>query len=280
MLVRRGGASGFAVLAASAAIATGSASAATTHVIQPGETLSGIAAANGISTDTLAGWNGLSSDYWVIAGASIEVPSAEESAGAVASATSESNSGSTSGSHLVVAGETLSSVAAANGISIADLAAANGLSSTAMLIEGSSVTIPAASTSAPSATAAPTEAVGAANGLGAVWSPYGTVYLDAAAAERWNAMRDYALANYGEDIYPAGLLSGYRTSGQQGDLYELFLSGGGAPANPPGASSHEAGLSVDLETMRMREIVDEIGWQFGWGKLEAPTEWWHVTYGG
>lgn len=273
------------MLAASAAFSTGSASAAATHVIQPGETLSGIAAANGISTDALAGWNGLSSDYAVISGSSIDVPSAEESAGTAAPVSSESSGTTvTPGSHVVVAGETLSSVAAANGVSIADLAAMNGLGATSMLIEGTSMTIPAGSAAAaaaePATTTPPTEAVGSANGLGAIWSPYGTVYLDAVAAERWNAMRDYALANYGEDLNPAGLLSGYRTSTQQGDLYELFLSGRGAPANPPGASSHEAGLSVDLETTRMREIVDEIGWQFGWGKLEAPTEWWHVTYGG
>ena len=63
-------------------------------------------------------------------------------------------------------------------------------------------------------------------------------------------------------------------------MYELFLSGAGAPANPPGCSSHELGVSVDLATPAMRDIVDQIGWQYGWGKIEAPAEWWHVSWGG
>jgi hypothetical protein len=28
----------------------------------------------------------------------------------------------------------------------------------------------------------------------------------------------------------------------------------------------------------MRNIVDSIGSQFGWGKIHGPTEWWHVDY--
>ena len=93
-------------------------------------------------------------------------------------------------------------------------------------------------------------------------------------------MRQQALSDYGVDLYPAGPLSAYRTSDQQGEMYELFLSGAGAPANPPGMSSHELGLSVDLATPEMRSVVDQIGAIYGWGKYEAPSEWWHVTYAG
>ena len=93
-------------------------------------------------------------------------------------------------------------------------------------------------------------------------------------------MRTDALNNYGVDLYPAGPMSAYRTSTQQGEMYEMFLSGTGAPANPPGYSSHELGVSVDLATPEMRDVVDQIGYLYGWGKTEAPTEWWHVTWGG
>ena len=204
-----------ALLAAGALAAP--AAAAVTHTVQPGETLSGIAAANGLTTDSLAAWNGLSSDYLVIAGSSIAVPTLEEA----------------------------------------------GVSAT------------------PTATAAPaTTAVAPASWLGAIPTPYGDLYLDAGAAAAWNSMRADALTNYGVDLYPAGPMSAYRTSAQQGDLYELFLSGAGAPANPPGMSSHELGVSVDLATPAMRDVVDQIGWQYGWGKTEAPDEWWHVTWGG
>jgi hypothetical protein len=28
----------------------------------------------------------------------------------------------------------------------------------------------------------------------------------------------------------------------------------------------------------MRSLIDEIGWKYGWGKIHAPGEWWHVDY--
>ncbi len=203
------------VALASMALGAGAANAAVSHTVVAGETLSGIAAANGISTESLASWNGLSTEYLVIAGSTISVPSIDE-VGAPATTTD-----------------------------------------------------PAATTSyAP------------ASGLGAIWSPWGDLYLDANAAYNWNAMRQQALTDYGVDLYPAGPLSAYRTLDQQGEMYELFLSGAGAPANPPGMSSHELGLSVDVATEEMRSVIDQIGWLYGWGKYEAPDEWWHVTYAG
>ena len=41
---------------------------------------------------------------------------------------------------------------------------------------------------------------------------------------------------------------------------------------------HELGLSVDVPTFEMRSAIDEIGWKYGWGKIHAPGEWWHVDY--
>jgi len=211
-----------AALAATAiAVAPAAAGAAVTHTVQPGETLSGIAAANGLTTDALAAWNGVSSDYLVIAGASLSVPTPEE--------------------------------------------AGLGSSTTAAT---------AADPAASSASTAP------APWLGSIPSPWGDLYLDAGAASAWNAMRQASLSTYGVDLYPAGPLSAYRTSTQQGEMYEMFLAGTGAPANPPGYSSHQLGVSVDLATPQMRDIVDQIGWQYGWGKFEAPDEWWHVSWSG
>ena len=210
-----------AAAAVTAAVALGagatSADAAVSHTVLPGETLSGIAAANGLSTDSLASWNGLSSDYLVIAGSSISVPAASE------------------------------------------------------------VGTTAATTTAATTTATSTAP---ASWLGSIPSPWGDLYLDAGAAAAWNSMRQQALTDYGVDLYPAGPMSAYRTSTQQGEMYEMFLSGTGAPANPPGYSSHELGTSVDLATPAMRDVIDQIGYLYGWGKTEAPTEWWHVTWGG
>jgi N-acetylmuramoyl-L-alanine amidase len=69
-------------------------------------------------------------------------------------------------SHVVAAGESLSSIAESDGLTVQELAAANGLSPEAALVEGSTVTIPpqaeGASESAPGAGATQASAEGAA----------------------------------------------------------------------------------------------------------------------
>jgi LAS superfamily LD-carboxypeptidase LdcB len=128
------------------------------------------------------------------------------------------------------------------------------------------------------ATARPATAPAA--GMGDIPSPYGVLHLVPAAADAWNDMRAEALRTYGIDIYPGGPLSAYRTYAQQATLYRAFLEGRGAPANPPGTSSHETGTAVDLEARPMRWVIDQIGWKYGWSKVHAPGEWWHVDYVG
>jgi LAS superfamily LD-carboxypeptidase LdcB len=91
-------------------------------------------------------------------------------------------------------------------------------------------------------------------------------------------MRAEALGTFGTDIYPGGTLSAYRTYEQQAELYRAFLAGYGAPANPPGSSSHEFGVTVDVQSPEMRSVIDEIGSKYGWGKAHAPGEWWHVDF--
>src|SRR3954468_512081 len=56
------------------------ASAAIPHVVQPGETLWSIAAANNFTTRAFAAANGLSEDANVVAGTTLQVPSVAEAA--------------------------------------------------------------------------------------------------------------------------------------------------------------------------------------------------------
>ena len=112
------------------------------HVVVPGETLSGIAAANGLTTAALAAANGLSPTSFVISGTTLSIPAA--GAGTGAAGTQTPGSTATGGGHLVVPGETLSGIAAANGVTPSALAAANGLSPTSFVIAGTRLTIPAA----------------------------------------------------------------------------------------------------------------------------------------
>jgi LAS superfamily LD-carboxypeptidase LdcB len=194
--------------------ATGGAHAAVPHVVQPGETLWGIAYANNLTTRTVAAFNGLPEDAYLIAGQTIQVPTVEEGAAALAAAP------------------------------------------------------PAASEPAAAGT----------YGLGHIPSPWGDLHLDPAAADAWNAMREASLAQFGVDLYPAGPLSAYRTYAQQAQLYEQYLQGTGPLAAPPGGSAHERGVAVDVAEPIMREVIDRIGAAYGWGKVDAAEEWWHVSY--
>jgi LysM repeat protein len=275
---------------AALAVFAAEASAAVPHTVVPGETLWSIAASNNFTTHTLAAYNGLSDDAQVYVGETIQIPTEAEGASAVASAgaASTSSSTSTSGgiSHTVQPGESLSSVAAANGISPDTLAADNGLSSDALLIIGQQITIPAsstvgssvASTSTATASPPPEEHPSWTSPIYCPSCPNGEAYLSSNAAYNWNLMRQASLDTYGIDLYPAGPLSAYRSYGQQLYLYDLYVSGQGSLAAPPGTSSHEYGAALDLADPAMANVIDAIGASYGWAKTEASSEWWHVNY--
>src|SRR5215217_2468873 len=59
------------------------ASAAVPHTVQPGETLWSIAAANNLTTRTVAAYNGLSEDAQVVLGSTINVPTTTEGSAAL-----------------------------------------------------------------------------------------------------------------------------------------------------------------------------------------------------
>jgi LysM repeat protein len=212
-------------LAVAAAVASAplSASAAVPHTVSPGETLWSIAAANNLTTRTVAAFNGVSEDAQVVVGQTIQVPTVDEGAVALASAPA------------------------------AALPAAPAPAAPAP-----------AEPAPPPETTAQSSGIPSAPGMGHIPSPWGGLHLTPAAAEAWNAMREEALNVYGVDLVPAGPMSAYRTHDQQAELYDLYLAGGGAPANPPGSSSHELGIAVDVETPQ----------------VHAPGEWWHVDYVG
>ena len=134
------------------------------HTVQPGETLWSIAAASNFTTRALAAANGLSEDAQVVVGTTIQIPSEAEAAAALggtaapaaASAPApDANAPRVLGAYTVVAGDTLSNIAAANGVSVGQLAWMNGLDANAPLLVGTALKLP---TSAPEAEAAPAPA--------------------------------------------------------------------------------------------------------------------------
>jgi N-acetylmuramoyl-L-alanine amidase len=132
------------------------------HVVEPGETLTSVAAADNVSIAAIAAANGISAQSELVAGQTLEIPpqtAQNEVVPSTSAATSPSRTAtadtatSTAGrAHVVLPGETLTSVAAANGVSIAAIAAANGISPRSELIAGQTLTIPSTGSSEQSAT--------------------------------------------------------------------------------------------------------------------------------
>jgi LysM repeat protein len=109
-----------------------------THLITTGETLSGIAAANGLSTAALAAANGLSPDALVIQGKTLTIP-------AKGAAPTTSTLPAPLGGYRVRTGDTLSGIAAEHRVSLAQLLAVNGMSADDVLVSGTSLRLPSGS---------------------------------------------------------------------------------------------------------------------------------------
>jgi LysM repeat protein len=76
---------------ASSSATTTSSATGTSHTVQPGESLSSVAAANGISPDTLAADNGLSSDALLISGQQITIPASSATSAPTATSSSSAS---------------------------------------------------------------------------------------------------------------------------------------------------------------------------------------------
>jgi LysM repeat protein len=154
------------VVVLSLLVVPSAAHAAGSHLIANGETLSGIAAVNGLSPAQLAAANGLPADAFVIAGKSLTIPAP----GTVPAVGVTSSVPAPFGGYRVRLGDSLSAIAAEHGVSLGQLAAANGLSPEGTLIAGTSLRLPsgaAASTSPTTTTAgATTTASGTSSGGG------------------------------------------------------------------------------------------------------------------
>ena len=158
------------------------AAAAVPHVVQPGETLWSIAAANNLTTRTVAAFNGLSENSQVVLGSTIQVPTTVEGYAALqqqglvpatpgaaepvaAPAAQPAAAPAPQGAYTVRAGDTLSGLAAQSGVSVSAMAAMNGLDPAGLLLTGTLLKLPGgapapaqASQPAPAATVVPAAA--------------------------------------------------------------------------------------------------------------------------
>jgi beta-lactamase class A len=125
---------------------------AATYLIQPGDTLSSIAATNGVPLDRLIGLNAIKNPDLIIAGQTLSLAGA-------AAPTSSDASGS---KYTVKSGDTLWDISVATGTSFDDLIKANSLANADQLTIGQVLSLPGLQHAAnnpapkPKATAAPT----------------------------------------------------------------------------------------------------------------------------
>jgi LysM repeat protein len=142
------------------------------HTVQPGETLWSIAAANNLTTNALAVYNGMSVDAHVVLGATVHVPTVAEASSALSgagpraagpvAAGSAPASGSSAGGppplggYTVQPGDTLTGIAARAGVPVHALAAMNGVAPDSHVIAGTALKLPAGAPQATAPQAAPT----------------------------------------------------------------------------------------------------------------------------
>jgi LysM repeat protein len=208
-----------------AAWAPATASAAFEHVIARGETLTSVAAADGLSVSQLAAANAMSAGSPLVTGSTLVIPpqnasgvtsdvvsSAAETAAPVVS--------SGEGAYVVQRGDTLSAIASRLGVSISSLAAANGLNPSGLLIAGTTLHGSGSASSA----AAESAATPVSSGEGAFVVQRGDT-LSAIASRLGVSISSLAAAN---GLDPSGLLIAGTT---------LHGAGVSAPATSSGTSS-------------------------------------------
>ncbi len=149
-------------------LAPAAANADFAHVVVPGETLTSIAATDGMSVAQLAAANGISPYTEIVAGAVIQIPAAgvpyapsadsgSQTASTAASGdadgdgdldvsgsplqTPAASTAAPSDGYTVQPGDTLSAIAARAGTTVAGLAAVNGLDPNALLLAGTVLTL-------------------------------------------------------------------------------------------------------------------------------------------
>jgi N-acetylmuramoyl-L-alanine amidase len=269
------------------------ASAYFVHVISQGESLSSIAAQDGLSVDALAAANGLSPDTQLLAGSTIQIPpqgttavtpvSASSTTGAssgdgdadsddAGAGTAVPASTSTSGAYVVQPGDTLSAIAARSGVSVEALAAANGLDPNAYLLTGtvlhlagsSSATgtmVPVSDTTTTSSSTGASYVVQAGDTLSAIAARSG-VSVDALAAAN-GLDPNHALLTGTVLRVSAG--SGTAASGNPATSQPVGATAQGTPTDPPyptpeRVSASEVG-SIASANGVPSSLADAIAWQ-------------------
>ncbi|MGZ4314130.1 MAG: LysM peptidoglycan-binding domain-containing protein, partial [Solirubrobacteraceae bacterium] len=121
--------------------------------VQPGDTLSAIAARQGVSLGSLAAANGLKLDSWVIQGTTLKLPAPGSAPVAQVAPATGQGAPEAMGAYKVRPGDTLTGLAAASRVPAAQMAYMNGLNPNAQLIAGTIIKLPTGAAITPTAPA-------------------------------------------------------------------------------------------------------------------------------
>jgi LysM repeat protein len=145
----------FSLAAVGAMLLPASAAADYPHVVAPGETLTSVAAIDGLTVDQLAAANGISPFTEIESGTTLLIPPQESgyapatSSGETAASTPAATTETSATGYVVQPGDTLTSIAERSGTTVDALAAANGLDPNGILFAGATLDV----SGAPSSTA-------------------------------------------------------------------------------------------------------------------------------
>ena len=112
-----------------------------TAIVQPGDTLSGLALRFGVSVASLASLNGLQNDNALLAGQTLKVPVRSQAAAASGPATAAPSLPGDA-TYIVQPGDTLSGLALRYGVSPGTLAELNGLTNQDRLLANTTLRVP------------------------------------------------------------------------------------------------------------------------------------------
>ena len=239
------------LLAAATLAFPAAASAQFPHVVAAGESLSSVAAADGLTVAQLAAANGLSSGAQLVSGSTLLIPpqgSAAPAAGSPAAGVGEPESAS-AGGYVVQPGDTLSEIAAQQGISVAQLAADNGLDPNGVLLAGSTLQLSGSSSGAPDVGSGTSSSAGGAylvqpgDTLTAIAARAGTSVAQLAAD---NGLDPDGLLPAGSTLQLAGASSGTTEMVSTGSIPSTSSAGGYVvqPGDTLSALAARAGITV------------------------------------
>ncbi|MCC6905976.1 MAG: LysM peptidoglycan-binding domain-containing protein [Anaerolineae bacterium] len=219
---------------------------ATTHIVQPGQTLYSIARQYGVTPSDLAFANGITNPDRIFVGQTLVIPGAAiPSTGTTATPATGQPA-----THTVQAGETLFGIARRYGVTVNTLVTLNNITDSNRITVGLVLRLPGgASTATPAATSAVTSTPGTAQPTATAGTPAATTAAPTAAPTQGGTAAVYHTVQAGETLYRIALRYGttYQAIAQLNGLdasYRIFVgqnllirpASGAAPTAAPTAT--------------------------------------------